>query len=479
MKKFVSILLAMLLVVSLAACGTQSEGAEDDDTSVTDAQADTSEAEDEAEPEDETGTDDEPQTTFAPYEFQKDATIEETVLVDEYDVKITATELTYGSYSAELTLVIENNSDKDLSFISNSIGYSCNSINGYMVSEGYLNCDVAAGKKANNTISIGYDTLMLYGIFEIADIELGFDIRDDDYNHTYTGPRTILTSAADSYDYSTVSYRDSIASEATQAEYDYSVSYFSADAVYEENGLTIASQTVIETEDGESILLLEVVNGTEEIVDVSTTNIDLNGLRIYDSTWNYDAVNPGKTAIVEIDLASVLEPEYWEVYGITEVGNVALKVSFLDEDNDEVSEPAELSIEIPDADATFSLEGNEIYNDNGIRLIFKGIYADPSEYSDDLHILLIGENTSGQTLVLHDVYDSLSVNDYMAAYSFDTTTMEDGACVVIDILLWGYDLEDISISEPSEIQSVEFSMTIRDEDYTELDEATIAFTIEG
>lgn len=476
MKKFVSILLAMLLVVSLAACGSQSEGTED--TSVTDAQSDTSEAEDEAELEDETETDDESQTTFAPYEFQKDATIEETVLVDEYDVKITATELTYGSYSAELTLVIENNSGKDLSFISNSIGYSCNSINGYMVSEGYLNCDVAAGKKANDTISIGYDTLMLYGIFEIADIELGFDISDDDYNHTYTGPRTILTSAADSYDYTALSYRDSIASEASQAEYDYSVIYFSTDAVYEENGLTIASQTVIETEDCEIVLFLEVVNGTDEIVDVSTTNIDLNGLRVCDSTWSYDEVNPGKTAIVDIDLSSVLEPEYWEVYGITEVGNVTLDVSFTDEDNDEISEPVELSIDIPGVDATFSIEGTEIYNDNGIRLISKGVYADPSEYSDDLHILLIGENTSGQTLVLYDVYDSLSINDYMATYSFYTTTLEDDSCVMIDILLWGYALEDINISDPSEIQSVEFTLIVRDENYTELDEATIAFAIE-
>ena len=67
-----------------------------------------------------------------------------------------------------------------------------------MVPEGYLNCDVAAGKKANDTISIGYDTLMLYGIYEIADIEIGFDISDDDYNHTYTGPRTIQTTAVDS-----------------------------------------------------------------------------------------------------------------------------------------------------------------------------------------------------------------------------------------------------------------------------------------
>ena len=225
MKKVISILLAMLLLVLMTACGTPGNNANNNDPSSTpssDSQpvADTTDKDD----------DDTPQSSFETREFNKGATIEETVLVDENGVKITATELTYGNYAAELTLVIENSSDKDLSFIANSVGYSCNSVNGYMVPEGYLNCDVAAGKKANDSISISYDTLMLYGMFEIADIEIGFDISDDDYNHTYTGPRTILTTATDGYDYGTPVYRENIASKKSQA--------------------------VMENQDGESILLL-------------------------------------------------------------------------------------------------------------------------------------------------------------------------------------------------------------------------------
>lgn len=469
MRKIISLMLVLLLVLSLAACGSTNEsGGTNTPTSTpaTDSQLET-----------DSGNDD-PQIEVEPHEFKKTATIEETVLVDESGVKITAKELTYGNYAAELTLVIENNSDKDLSFIANSIGYSCNSINGYMVPEGYLNCDVAAGKKANDTISIGYDTLMLYGIYEIADIEIGFDISDDDYNHTYTGPRTIQTTAAGNYDYDTPCYRESIASKESQAQYDYSVPYFSSDVAYEENGLIIASQAVMENEDGEHILLLEVVNTTNEIVGVSTTNIDINGLCVCDSTWSYDSINPGKTAIVDIDLSSVLEPEYWEIYGIAEVGNVALKVSFKDGDSNEVANPAHISIDIPGAESTFSMEGTEIYNGNGIRIVSKGVFADPSEYSDDLHILLVAENTSGKTLALHDVYDSLSINDYMATYSFYTTTMEDGSCVMIDILLWGYGLEDINISEPSEVKTVEFLISIKDQNYKEIDEVTVTLTNE-
>lgn len=469
MRKIISLMLALLLVLSLVACGSTNEnGGTDTSTSTpaTDGQPETS-----------SGNDD-PQIEVEPSEFKKTATIEETVLVDENGVKITAKELTYGNYAAELTLVIENNSDKDLSFIANSIGYSCNSINGYMVSEGYLNCDVAAGKKANDTISIGYDTLMLYGIHEIADIEIGFDISDDDYNHTYTGPRTIQTTAAEGYDYDIPCYRESIASKESQAQYDYSVPYFSSDVAFEENGMIIASQAVMKNKDGESILLLEVMNATDEIVGASTTNIDINGLRVCDSTWSSDSINPGKTAIVDVNLSSVLEPEYWEIYGITGVGNVALKVSFKDGDSNEVATPAHISIDIPGAESTFSMDGTEVYNDNGIRIVSKGVFADPSKYSDNLHILMVAENTSGKTLVLHDVYNSLSINDYMATYSFYTTTMEDGSCVMIDILLWGYGLEDINISEPAEVKSIEFSLSIKDQNYKEIDKATIAFTIE-
>ena len=103
-----------------------------------------------------------------------DATLAETVMVDEGGVKITATCLTYTGYSVDLELTIENNSGKNLSFVSGSLGYSCNSVNGYMVNDGYLNCDVANGKKVNDTISFSCDALILYGIDEIANMEIGF-----------------------------------------------------------------------------------------------------------------------------------------------------------------------------------------------------------------------------------------------------------------------------------------------------------------
>lgn len=205
MKNIVSTFLTTVLILSLAACGTSGDlpSQEENGTDIPPSQTEASEK---------AGTDEALQTTgdaVLPI-FQKTATVTETVLVDECDVRITATELSYSDYSAELALTIENNSEKDLSFTSNTVGYGCNSVNGYMVKDGYLNCDVAAGKKANDTISISYDTLMLYGIFEIADMEIGFNISDSDYNHIYSGVGQVRTSASDGYAYDLPSYRESI-----------------------------------------------------------------------------------------------------------------------------------------------------------------------------------------------------------------------------------------------------------------------------
>lgn len=96
-----------------------------------------------------------------------------------------------------------------------------------MVSNGYLNCDVANGKKTNDTISFSYDGLMLYGINEIADMEIGFDMSDDDYNHTYSGPRQVKTSAFDTHDYSKDCYQETITSRAAINTYDYDITHFS------------------------------------------------------------------------------------------------------------------------------------------------------------------------------------------------------------------------------------------------------------
>lgn len=410
-------------------------------------------------------------------EFQKSATIEETVLFDENGVLITATELNYTDYSADLSLRIENNSDKDLSFISGSLGYSCNSINGYMIDDGYLNCDVAAGKTANDIISFNYESMAIYGIFEIADIEIGIDITDSDYDdEMHTGPCQVKTTAADSYDYSLSSYRESIISKTTQNVMEYNMEYFSDEPLYEQNGLTIASSGIITTSDEDKGILLEVTNSSDDFIYVATSNIYINGLGVYDSSATYDAINPGKTRIVAMDLANVMDNSCWESYGITDIGTVSLTVGFEDSNGNEYASPSNITITNPNVSAEFDTAGQEIYNNNGIKISVKEeIVEESGTDSEDIFIPLLIENNSGKTIIINDVYGSVSVNNIMTDYMWNSVTVNEGEYGTMILSLQRNSLEENGIMTVSDISNVEVEVEIS-EDYDVLDDVKLNMT---
>lgn len=391
-------------------------------------------------------------------------------------MKITATGLTYTAYSADLNLTIENNSGKNLSFVSGSLGYNCNSINGYMIDGGYLNCDVANGKKANASIRFNYDALMLYGIDEIADMEIGVSMTDDDYNTTYTGPRQLKTSVAETHDYGTDHYQNTITSGAAMNTYGYEMVHFSQDALYDKNGVKLLSSGVMTNREGETALLLELENATGSVVYLSTSDIAINGLLVNSSTWSSNAINPGKRCIVDVDLSDVLASPYWNVYGITQVGAVSLSLEQCNADGFEIAAETPVEIVVPDVNASFDGIGTEVYNSNGLKIMFKDIVKDPSDYSSDLHVLLLAENNSGKTLTIHDVYNSLSVNGFMTDYSYYGQELEDGQSAVIEIKLWESSLADSQISSASDIQEIEFGLEIVEE-YTAIDKPTLTLVL--
>lgn len=447
MKKIITLLSILLLVFGLAACGGKAEqpGDSPDDSQQINTENPEEESSDQP--------DDSHETLGM---FRKNATLEETVLVDEEGVKITATGLNYTNYSVELELIIENNSGRDLSFISGSLGYSCNSVNGYMVNDGYLNCEVINGKKANESISFGYDGLMLYGIDEIADMEIGFDVSDGDFNHTYFTPRQVKTSAFDAHDYSKDCYQETIASPAAMNTYDYDVTCFSQDALYEVNGVKLLSSGVIINRDGESALLLELENTTSDMVYVTASDLALNGLVVESAVCASSAIIPGRRAILDIKLSSVLDPEYWSVYGIQEIGSISLSLSQYNPDGNETAEKASVEVLVPGVKAEYDGAGSEVYNKNGLRIVAKTILEASSEYSSGMHVLLFAENKSGKTLSIEDVYGSLSVNGFMADYSYDRKELADGTCAVLEIEILG------STVSASDVEEVEISFEIKE-----------------
>lgn len=471
MKKKITGILLLTAALSMTACKNA------ETTSVSSSDKETaSESTAVKEPESEITT-----TPEAEYdsemEFLKDATIEETVLYEENGIKITATGLTYNNSSAELDISIENGADENLNFVSGSAGYSCNSVNGYMIDSGYVNCDVAAGKTANESITIGYDELLLYGINELADIEIGFEISDDNYDSFYTGPKQILTSAAETYEYKDDGYRTAIRSDALMSKYNYKVLSFDDEVISEQDGVDVLSAGFIEQKGGNTALFLEVKNTGDQDVDVEIENIYVNGLGVCSPTWSSDEIYAGKTRVIPIQLDNIMDKNIYEAYGINEFGEVSFDFSIKNTDGNDIGTRT-ITINNSNATAGFDNSGHEVYNANDIRIIMKNLIEDESDYSDDINVLFIVENNSGSDIYAVYSHDTLSVNSVMMDAWGYSAIAKGNSSAALKFALTDSDLQEMGISSIDDIKEMELAISIKDSQYHEIDEPVISLSME-
>ncbi|WP_052124044.1 hypothetical protein [Ureibacillus manganicus] len=177
MKKFITIMFVFSLALIVAAC-----------SSSTDDNNDKTPVDETAEKQNGENTKDESTKTD-----NTDVTLEEQVIYEENDIKVTVTGLKNDSfYGPEITVLIENNSTKNITVQSRR-----SSINGLMV-DTMFSADVAAGKKANDGITFSTSELEASGITTIKDIELALHIIDaDTWDEIANSDLISLTTTAD------------------------------------------------------------------------------------------------------------------------------------------------------------------------------------------------------------------------------------------------------------------------------------------
>ncbi len=477
MKKIFALLLAAVMLLPLVSCAGGTQSVSDQPARESQSQIEESQpSEEETTPQPEE-TDQPSGGGEVPEMFPEQATIEETVLVDEKDVKITATELTYTSGSAELSLLLENNSDQELSFASHN---NCpRSINGYMVDGGFMSESVAAGKKANTTLTFRANELIALGITEIADIELSFELKDEDYE-TYleTGPRQIQTSAAASYDDSEDTYQSAINSGWLAAAYGFTVDYFANDELYNDNGLRVISETLLTNKDGDRALFLEVENNASEPLLASMGDIYINGLMIH-ASWSSDSISAGSRRIFSLNISSMMDDAYWSTFGLTDYGDITLSIQALDPDYKEVGAAGELSFSIPGVNVSYDGSGETVYDEGGIQVIYKGLVEDESSYSEDLHALFLVKNGYTEPVTVTVGRSSLSVNGYMTdCYTFDRP-VAPGRGRIMDVQIEGDSLEENGLTEVADISEMEMTMTIKDNQRDVIAEPVVTISAEG
>lgn len=230
-------------------------------------------------------------------------TVEETVLVDQDNVVITATGMDESVFGPELKLLIENNSDTNLTFqVRNA------SVNGYMA-DTMMSEDVAAGKKSNTEITFTTSGLKECGIDIFANMEFSFHIFTTDGWDDYldTDAVTVETSAAATY---------------TQTVDD------SGEVFYDSDGIKIIGKGL---SSDDSIfgpgLIIYIENNSDKDRTVQVRDTSVNGFMI-DTVMSQDVV-AGKKAITAVTfLSSSLEEN-----AITDITSVETSFHIFDTDD--------------------------------------------------------------------------------------------------------------------------------------------------
>lgn len=249
MKKFTSFLLSALLILSLAACGSsgsaQSTASESSADSTVSSEAESSAAATE-----------EPTATPEPTEEPSThTTLEETVLLDEGGIKVTATDLTDYGGTPDLKLHVENNTDGDIMIQTSEYA----AVNGCMV-RAIASIQASAGESTDDTVMFLNADFEEAGIETVSDIKLAVRAIDADWSEICSSDYvTVKTSA-----YGTVE---------TPA--------VDGDVLYDEGGVKIVMLGTGEDEDYDfyfpTYVKLYIENNTDQDITVKTLDFKANG----------------------------------------------------------------------------------------------------------------------------------------------------------------------------------------------------------
>lgn len=220
--------------------------------------------------------------------------INETVLLDDKNIIVTAEKLEYKSDAIDFVLQIENNSDEILDADIKNV-----TVNDYMMQEP-LGGTINPGKKADIHIWFDPNVLSICDINEIADIELEIIFRySEDREEYFKTPRLRLeTSAFNDHDYS---FNDS------------------GTVVYEKDDLKIVSKDLISKgfyQYGPSALFY-VENNSNDVYHIMFDDIAVNDTMVYPFA-TVCTVLPGKHAIMGLSFV----PDHLKEIGIDTIEEV-------------------------------------------------------------------------------------------------------------------------------------------------------------
>ena len=239
-KKIGCLPIILILVAILVVAGM---GGSDEPTQPTNVQPDSS-------------TNAPAETTTAEIKPSNDVTLAESEIYNANGIVVTVTGISKNLFGYDIAVNITNDSANNVSIYSHEL-----STNGYMMPLSGIYCNVAAGKKAVETLTLLSSDLAAAGIETIADVAFLLSVQDSDtYTVLDTTPLiTLSTSAAPDF---------------VQPVDD------SGDILYDANGIRVISKGLKDDLIWDGCLVFYVENNTDRNISVHSENVSVNGYMV-------------------------------------------------------------------------------------------------------------------------------------------------------------------------------------------------------
>lgn len=250
-------------------------------------------------------------------ENSQDIIIKKQVILDNEFVNVIVNDIEENEEFFELLTDIKNKINSKLTLSIGKITEDWCSVNGYMLENCFFIEDIASGSKISGNIKLDKSELRFYGVEELADIQFRF--LGVDNNSLLRGFESdiikISTSIVEKYDYEKDTYLENLKNSEIMSELGYNVKYLEEN-VFEENGIKIVSQSILEDKDGRQNIFIEFENDTDKLLSGEISTITLNGLELNKDGNNTVIINPYARSVVKYSLDRLSGLEDKEITGI-------------------------------------------------------------------------------------------------------------------------------------------------------------------
>ena len=215
-------------------------------------------------------------------------------------MKVTATGYEDGWMGPEIKILVENDSSKNVLVTSASV-----SVNGYMMPTAALYAEVAAGKKANETLSIMSSELDQSGIEMLAELQFYLQIQD---------PET----------WETITTSDLLTLTTSAAPYEQPVDD-SGDVLYDSDGIRIICKGLKHDIIWDGTVVFYMENNSGKEISIYAENVSVNGFMQDVGLWSDLSPN---TKI--IDGMSMIDLSDLEIENIDQIENIEFNLRIVD-----------------------------------------------------------------------------------------------------------------------------------------------------